>query len=314
MKEQPLFTIATISYNSEKWIRQAIESVLASSISDFEYLISDDCSSDQTWNIVSQYNDPRIRSWKNEQNIGEYPNRNKILNEAKGKYILYVDGDDILYNNTLRNASEYVFAFPGAVSLWGVWSHELSFCIFPVLLQPAELIKWIYGANLPIAIMGFGETVFKTETLKKIGGFSEKYISGDMYVKKLIALEGPVLLTPIGYMFWRRSPEQATKKLETGLNGYINNVIIDREILSRLRPDIPEDEVAWYEKNIRVRDIKVLFHHTFLKTKFSKGITIWRRLKFSISDLRYLLIDADYNYKYDLKKYLFDADKKYPAQ
>jgi glycosyltransferase involved in cell wall biosynthesis len=51
----PKVTIATITYNSEKFVAQAIESVLAQSFTDFEYLISDDCSTDTTWDITCKY-------------------------------------------------------------------------------------------------------------------------------------------------------------------------------------------------------------------------------------------------------------------
>ena len=94
---QPLFTVATITYNSSRWVRQAIESVLASSYTDFEYIISDDCSTDDTWDIIQEYKDGRIKAWRNQTNIGEYPNRNIVLRQAKGKYFLFIDGDDLTY-------------------------------------------------------------------------------------------------------------------------------------------------------------------------------------------------------------------------
>lgn len=65
--EQPLFTVATVTYNSGRWIKQAIESVLASSYSDFEYIIADDCSNDDTWSKVNEYNDSRIVAFRQEK-------------------------------------------------------------------------------------------------------------------------------------------------------------------------------------------------------------------------------------------------------
>ena len=97
MVSKPLFTIVTVSYNSEKWIAQAIESVLSSSFRDYEYIIADDCSTDKSWEIICKYDHPQIRNFRNENNIGEYFNRNKALEAARGKYLLFVDGDDILY-------------------------------------------------------------------------------------------------------------------------------------------------------------------------------------------------------------------------
>jgi glycosyltransferase involved in cell wall biosynthesis len=310
MDTQPLFTIATITYNSEKWVKQAIESILTSSFTDFELLISDDCSTDNTWKIIKQYNHPKIKSWQNQVNLGEYPNRNKVLNEARGKYILFVDGDDVLYKNTLRNISEYLSEYPEAVSVWGVWSHQISFCIFPVLLQPIDTVQWIYGANLPIFIMGFAETVFKIETLRQVGGFSEKYICGDVYIKKRIALEGPVILIPIGLMFWRRTTGQATQRLNVALNGYKNNVFIDREILSNKFFNEKQKEYLLFEKNLNIRDIKLLFKYTFMKGKFFAGIRLWKIFGFSIGDLKYLFMKADFSYLDTLQRSLYNGNHK----
>lgn len=308
-EHQPLFTVATITYNSGKWVRQAIESVLASSFTDFELLISDDCSTDDTWEIVQQYNDSRIRAWRNEKNMGEYPNRNKVLQQATGKYILYVDGDDMLYKYSLRNLSEYVIQFPEAVSVWGVWSHQLSFCIFPVLLQPKETLNWIYAANLPISIMGFAETVFNVESVKKAGGLSEQFICGDTHIKKRIAMEGPVLLVPIGFMFWRKSDGQQSSTLHQDFKGYMNNVLIDREILSNTYfKDFPA-ELNLYSNNCKVRDIKVLFGNTFMKGKILAGIKLWKKMKFKFTDLRWLFRKADFSYLDKIHSHLFQEKK-----
>ena len=134
--QSPLFTVATIAYNSAKWIKLTIESVLASSFTDFEFLILDDCSTDETWKIIQQYNDPRIRAWRNESNLGEYPNRNKVLNEANGKYILYIDGDDLLYKETLTRLSNYISFFPNAAAFWGVPNMDVA--IYPYELSPEQ--------------------------------------------------------------------------------------------------------------------------------------------------------------------------------
>ena len=291
-----------------------MDSVLTSTFGDFEYLISDDCSGDVSWNMIQEYTDPRIRSWKYDRNLGEYANRNKVLQEAKGKFIIFVDGDDVLYKHTLRNLQEYIQEFPESVSIWGVWTHELSFCKFPVLLQPIETMQWIYAANLPISIMGFGETVFKTERLKKIGGFKEDLIAGDSYVKKRIALEGGVLLIPIGLMYWRKSEGQASSRLGQSYNGYKNNVMIDRIILQQPFFDDYEDHRKLFKSNTKVRDIKVLFGHTFLRGKVSVWYKLMRSMDFNYKDLLYLRKHADFSYKNILVKMNFNGKHRINAK
>lgn len=310
MNAQPLFTVVTVTYNSSRWVKDAVESVLASSFNDFEYIICDDCSTDNTWELVNQYKDPRIRLHRHENNVGEYANRNHALQMAKGAYILYVDGDDMLYKQTLRNLSEYVAAWPQAVSIWGVWSHQMQFCFFPVLLQPLEIMRWIYGANLPIAIMGFGETLFKTESLKSIGGFSDAFISGDTYIKKKLALSGPILLVPVGFMFWRKTEGQATNKLTQNFNGYINNVLIDRDILSQPFFKQHSDELELFIHNCKVRDIKLLLRNTLLKGNIKLWLRFMRKPGFSVADLKYVFKKADFSYLKKIEQQLYKGDTR----
>jgi glycosyltransferase involved in cell wall biosynthesis len=309
ISSEPLFTVVTVTYNSSKWVRQAIESVLNSSFIDFEYIISDDCSQDDTWLKINEYKDPRIRAYRHEKNIGEYANRNHALQLANGRYIFYVDGDDMLYPQTLRNLSEYISLWPQAVSIWGVWSDQMSFCFFPVLLQPIETMRWIYAANLPISIMGFGETVFKTEALKAAGGFSGEFISGDTYIKKRVALNGPVLLIPLGMMFWRKSEMQATKKLSQNLTGYQNNVLIDRIILTNpFFKNYPADRDIFLH-NCKVRDIKLLVRHTLLKGKILFWWQLMKKLNYSLSDLHFIFNKADFSYLNKLHKRIYSGEK-----
>ena len=88
------------AYNRQDYIAEAIESVLASTYKNFELIISDDCSSDQTLEIARGFalKDERIKVFVNEKNLGDYPNRNKAASYARGKYIQYIDSDDLLHN------------------------------------------------------------------------------------------------------------------------------------------------------------------------------------------------------------------------
>jgi glycosyltransferase involved in cell wall biosynthesis len=297
----PFFTIVTISYNSSQWIRQAIETVLASSFTDFEYLIADDCSTDESWNIISTYTDPRIVALKNEVNLGEYPNRNAVLQKARGKYVLYVDGDDALYHHSLRNVYEYLHFYPGVVCVWGVSVKELSFVSLPQLLSPEEIIRWTYLANVNAATnSGLAETVFEVGALKKIGGFPTRFVSGDIYTKKRIALEGDVLLIPMGLVYWRRTPGQASAQLAKSFTGFVNNVLIDRSIVPVLRQKSIDVNIAQIETNIRIRDIKLLFTHTVLRFRFLKAWQLFRKLDFRLSDLLCLFKKGDYSYRQQL--------------
>lgn len=90
-----LVSIITPSYNTGKFIGKTIESVLSQTYTNWEMIIVDDCSSDNTDEIVATYKDSRIRYFKNKKNSGAAVSRNFALREAKGKWIAFLDSDDL---------------------------------------------------------------------------------------------------------------------------------------------------------------------------------------------------------------------------
>ncbi len=105
MEDYGIVSIITPAYNAAKFIGETIESVLRQTYSNWELLICDDCSTDDTVKIVEQYGvaDSRIRLLSTPQNTGS-PSipRNISLNEAKGKYIAFLDADDIWFPEKLE--------------------------------------------------------------------------------------------------------------------------------------------------------------------------------------------------------------------
>ena len=90
-----LVSIITPSYNTSRFIGKTIESVLSQTYKNWEMIIVDDCSTDNTDEVVSKYKDPRIRYLKNKKNSGAAISRNYALREAKGKWIAFLDSDDL---------------------------------------------------------------------------------------------------------------------------------------------------------------------------------------------------------------------------
>ena len=84
-------------YNGLPYLQKSIDSILNQTYKDFEFIIIDDCSTDKTWNILSEYaqKDKRIRLFKNEENLGLTKSLNKGLKVVQGEYIARMDGDDI---------------------------------------------------------------------------------------------------------------------------------------------------------------------------------------------------------------------------
>ena len=95
MNNLPLITVLMPVYNGEKYLQQAIESILKQTFTDFEFLIINDGSTDNSENIILSYDDSRIRYIKNEENLRLIRTLNKGIELAKGKYIARMDCDDI---------------------------------------------------------------------------------------------------------------------------------------------------------------------------------------------------------------------------
>ena len=121
--ENGTVSIIMPSYNTAKFIGQSIESVLNQTYQDFELIIVDDCSTDNTDEVVSAFTDERIRYFKNEKNSGAAVSRNKALREATGKWIAFLDSDDLWEKNKLErqiafmSENQYAFSYTEYVEM-----------------------------------------------------------------------------------------------------------------------------------------------------------------------------------------------------
>lgn len=92
------------AYNAEKYIEEAIESILNQTFTDFEFVVIDDCSTDKTWEIIQKHakKDKRIIAIKNEENLKLSATLNKGIDICKGEYIARMDSDDWSYPDRLQ--------------------------------------------------------------------------------------------------------------------------------------------------------------------------------------------------------------------
>ncbi|HLP07705.1 MAG TPA: glycosyltransferase family A protein [Opitutaceae bacterium] len=93
---EPLFSIAIAAHNYAHYLDEAVRSVLAQTCGDYEILISDDRSADNTFSVAQRFaeRDPRVRCWRNERNLGSRGNINKCYREARGRFVVPLQADD----------------------------------------------------------------------------------------------------------------------------------------------------------------------------------------------------------------------------
>lgn len=201
-KDQPLVSVLMTSYNREKYIAEAIESVLNSTYRNFELIIVDDCSKDKTVALASNYanRDNRVKLFINQQNLGDYPNRNKAASYANGFLMMYVDSDDSI----TPDAIEYVVKnFKENASAKFSLIYTQKDISKPTVLTSHESIYRNFF-NKQFLNIGPGGTIIQTQFFKSIGGFPEKYgPANDMYYNLKVASNTNILLLPCMYLNYR---------------------------------------------------------------------------------------------------------------
>lgn len=113
------------AHNGERFVREAIDSVLAQTLTDYEFIIVDDASTESTPTILSQYHDPRIRLLRNAANLGLTRSLNLGLREARGQYIARLDDDDIAEPTRLAEQVA-LLEQRREVALAGSWTTEID--------------------------------------------------------------------------------------------------------------------------------------------------------------------------------------------
>ena len=103
-----LVSIIMPSYNTGKFIQETLDSVFAQTYTNWEIIIVDDCSTDNTDEIVGAIQDERIRYFKNEKNSGAAISRNRALCEARGKWIAFLDSDDLWHPTKLEKQIRFM--------------------------------------------------------------------------------------------------------------------------------------------------------------------------------------------------------------
>ncbi len=106
--QTPLVTVLMPVYNGSKYLGEAIESILNQTFNDFEFLIIDDKSKDNSVEIIRSYNDQRIRLIQNNENIGQSLTLNRGIRLSTGRYVARLDQDDISLPNRLKAQFEYM--------------------------------------------------------------------------------------------------------------------------------------------------------------------------------------------------------------
>ncbi len=127
----PAISVVMSAYNAEKYIGEAIDSILNQTFKDFEFIIVDDASTDKTLSVVENYKDRRIKILRNEKNLKLAASLNKGLRISQGKYIARMDADDISHLERLEKLYDFLEQNP-----------NVDICGTPMKLFGSEDAVW----------------------------------------------------------------------------------------------------------------------------------------------------------------------------
>jgi glycosyltransferase involved in cell wall biosynthesis len=279
----PFFTVITVTYNSSQFVRDAIESVLASTFTDFELIIGDDCSTDNTWEIINEYDDSRIVKYRNETNLREYPNRNKALNLARGEWVIFIDGDDLIFEHGLQIFHHYLIKFPNVKML--IQKEYTNNVIYPVLMTNLEYLRNEYFDSKRLSCSSFASNVFKLDALKDSGLLPVNHKSGDEFVRLKLGIKHGSLFISSLNTWPRETPGQASSfiKANEALHELIGRTLICLEefpelneyreaILSTLKNNVLFC-IKYYTKRLRLKTILEIIYtqrHILIKPSINK--------------------------------------------
>ncbi len=175
MKSNPLVTVLMPVYNGGEYLRLSIESILRQTYRDFEFLIINDCSTDNSLKIIEAFNDKRIIIYNNENNLGQTKSLNVGLKLAKGKYIARMDADDMAFSMWLDKLVKYILEHPEYVA---VSSYA---AVIDGLGNPQKILKTPNNFQEVIVNLFFGKAMnhvgalLNKEIILKIGGYNEDF-------------------------------------------------------------------------------------------------------------------------------------------
>ena len=229
----PSVSVVMAAYNSGEFIGQAIQSVLDQTHKDFEFIIVDDGSTDNTLEVIRQFHDPRIRLIVNETNLGIVGSVNHGIDISRGEFIARMDSDDVCLPQRLEKEIEYLHAHPEI----GVLGTEVREILNTgeiitrsrhILTDPYLIKFWL----LTDTVINNPTAVIRKELLVQVNGYDPEYIYAQDYeIWTRLAKITKITVLPEPLVNWRKHGGNITiakwKKQSD-----LHNRVVKREVKS----------------------------------------------------------------------------------
>jgi glycosyltransferase involved in cell wall biosynthesis len=217
----PRLTVGLPVYNGEKFLAQSLDALLGQTYEDFELLISDNTSTDETARICASYQaqDPRIRYFRQPRNIGCAPNHNFLVGQARGEFFKWASDDDLYARNLLESCVDALDKYPDVVL-----AHSFT-AIIDDAGSVIKTVKYSLDSAAPSAPQRFRSVlvdpggdddgaVIRTGILRQTALNGSYYRADRTFVAEL-ALYGPFYQVPDWLYFRRDHPDRAARAFST---------------------------------------------------------------------------------------------------
>lgn len=300
------FVIPT--YNAEKTIEKAINSILNQEKSDLEYeiIVVNDSSKDQTNEVMKRFEkNEKIRYFIKESNTGLSDTRNYGIDKAKGEYLIFVDSDDYISKTLLKDIEPYIKQNIDLIKWTPIFVDENDNELRKIETVQFENVKGEQGFNLLFGKDNLIECAWNYAVKKDImikfpvGMYHEDYA-----IMPLVILNAKSMVSIGKYEYYyvqsknsimrNKDKEKTIKKLQDKLTHYdnlvkkVDNIKVEKITKENLKifatnallvvvPELEKEEKKWFEKelktrkiakNIKVRNIKQLIKRLILEVKY----------------------------------------------
>lgn len=254
MKKNPRVSVIMAVYNGGQYLKESINSVLNQTFSDFEFIIINDGSTDNTSKVLDSFNDPRIIRLKNEKNIGLVKSLNRGISVARGEFIARIDADDMSHLDRFQKQMDFLKNHPEvgvlgtAIENIDASGHRLSISSQP---ENHELILWKMIFECAII---HPTVMMRKAVIVKVGGYNEKFaqIEDAELWGRLAAVTHFANLKDILHV--RRMHRRSKSELESGSKTqsqerYQAEIVIRQKLFDYLlgKP-ISRDAVRWFSR------------------------------------------------------------------
>ena len=242
---QPIVTVLMPVYNAASYLREAIDSILTQTYRDFEFLIINDGSTDETEQIIKSYTDARIVYVKNETNLKLITTLNNGIQLSRGKYIVRMDGDDIALSNRIQKQIDFMESNP-TVGLLGSFIRSIGsgndIEIGYSTSHDEIKFKLLFYTHFPHPTAVIRRDVLISHNLQ----FEHKYIHCEDFVMwNKIAQVSQLAILPEILVLRRVHDDQISNKYQT-IQETISSEI-RKELLTILVPDLSSELMASYD-------------------------------------------------------------------